>query len=285
MAVIEGRGPCLDHRVGGAMRRPDRAGLVRAHLDLTPITTKHRHVGNVEDLRGTGMDVEEAAMKDPLQHGRRVERVQKPGEAVDRGAQAQHRFQLDQVAQDRRERLERHIGHALRLDLTGGIGEVAGDRQAETRKDVTRIDPAGRMPFGPVQHDARAGLDQRDERQDEPRQLNPFARIAGPVQVDLREFFGTLECRPRSGNEPRDLFRRLFLEPEEHEIGPDLLWQRLAPQDHRHRIARFLIGEGSLLGLATREDRDIGRERVRVVGGEGALDVHVSIIRCVAAGV
>lgn len=70
--------------------------------------------------------------------------------------------------------------------------------------------------------------------------------------------------RARRADESGNFLGTLFLHPEEHEEGAELLGQDLPGEDHRHRLLGFVDGQRTGQRLAAAEDGDETGEGVRL---------------------
>ena len=116
------------------------------------------------------------------------------------------------------------------------------------------------MAVEPVQRrrDSRR-LREQQRREQEPRRLPLLAGVGGPVEIDPAPA-GAGMRRAGGADEAGDLLAGLLLDAQQHQEGAELLGQRLARQDHRHRLLGLVGGQRARQRLAAPEQPDEARE-------------------------
>ena len=205
-------------------------------------------------------------MERGLQRRFRAEGIEAPRQRVDRRAQAKHRLQRQQPREFRLDAVEREIGEAALCQLRLRLRPIARRRQAEAGQGLARVEPARRRAVEPMQRNAVSCPREPQRGQQVPGRTTRLAGVAGPVEGGAR-LARRRQSRPHRAHEAGDFVRALLLHPQQHQEGADLLRQRLAIEDHRHRALGFLGAEAARKRLAAPEQADELGEGVRRHGG------------------
>ncbi len=96
---------------------------------------------------------------------------------MNRGTQAQHRPQVDQVSQSWCEAFEWQVAEALVVKLVSYLVPVGGRREAKCAQGIAQVQAFGCVALGTMNEDLETVSGQQDNRKQEPGAVTPFASV------------------------------------------------------------------------------------------------------------